>query len=291
MSNNGKEYEQFVALLHQALLSSETLTEQNIIEVKLNKKIMDSCGVEREFDLYWEYELAGITYKTVIECKDYNKKIPLEKIDALIGKIRDIPDIRAVFATKQGYQSGAEKKARHNKIDLLIVREQNESDWKDIDGNRYIKEIHINMTIRLPARITKFEPLVDVDLNKNCSNSNPEDPMTMTGLTNEIFITDDEGNEFSLYDLQQQLAPKDGSEFGSFSEQVRYRCGAIRGLDFNRVIRGYNIEYEIPEPHSEPIVIDFSKELIGVIEYLQKGMKRSVFKKGIIRENLLPPKR
>ena len=88
MSNDGKQYEQFVALLHQALLDAENFTTQKNIEVQRNKKIVDSCGVEREFDLYWEYELAGITYKTVIECKDYSSRISLRKIDALIGKIR-----------------------------------------------------------------------------------------------------------------------------------------------------------------------------------------------------------
>ncbi len=161
MNNDGKDYEQFVALLHQALLNAENITQQKNIKVELNKKIVDSHGVEREFDIYWEYELAGITYKTVIECKDYNSRIPLEKIDALIGKIRDISDLRAVFATKKGYQSGAKTKAEHNRIDLLVVREQDDSDWQNVDGTPFIKEIHVNMIIRMPAHITDFQPLLD----------------------------------------------------------------------------------------------------------------------------------
>jgi uncharacterized protein YggL (DUF469 family) len=58
LSSDGKDYEQFVALLQQALLNAESFTEQKNIEVQLNKKIVDSCGVEREFDLYWEYARA-----------------------------------------------------------------------------------------------------------------------------------------------------------------------------------------------------------------------------------------
>ena len=130
MSNNGREYEKFVAALHQALFDSEKWTELKNIKIEQNKKINDNFGIAREFDLYWEYEFAGITYKTVIECKDYASKVSIEKIDALLGKISDIPDLKPIFATKTGYQSGAKKKALSNKVELLIVREQNDSDWE-----------------------------------------------------------------------------------------------------------------------------------------------------------------
>nr|WP_200874421.1 hypothetical protein [Ferrovum myxofaciens] len=106
MANNGKEYELFVSSLQQALLNAENITTQKNITVEVNKLILDNCGIERQFDIYWEYELGGLTYKTVIECKDYNSSVSVEKIDALIGKTRDIPDLKAVFATKKGYQSG-----------------------------------------------------------------------------------------------------------------------------------------------------------------------------------------
>ena len=99
--NNGRDYEEFVANLQQALLDAENITNQTNIIIELNKKIVDNCGIEREFDLYWEYTFGGLRYKTIIECKDYNSNISLEKIDALIGKTRDIPDLRAVFTTKK----------------------------------------------------------------------------------------------------------------------------------------------------------------------------------------------
>ncbi|MBP7784359.1 MAG: restriction endonuclease, partial [Aliarcobacter sp.] len=150
MAKAGTDYERFVLTIQQAILNSEEFSKQKNIKIELNKKIVDNTGTEREFDLYWEYQLAGITYKTIIECKDYNSRISVEKIDALIGKIKDLPDIKPVFATKTGYQSGAETKAKHNKIDLLIVREQIEDDWKDKNGNPFIKKIFIRL-IALPA--------------------------------------------------------------------------------------------------------------------------------------------
>jgi hypothetical protein len=67
----GKNYEIFVQNLYQALLDSEIQGLQKNIKIERNKMILDKNGINREFDLYWEYEFAGITYKTVIECKDY----------------------------------------------------------------------------------------------------------------------------------------------------------------------------------------------------------------------------
>lgn len=292
LSSDGKDYEQFVALLQQALLNAESFTEQKNIEVQLNKKIVDSCGVEREFDLYWEYELAGITYKTVIECKDYNSRIPLEKIDALIGKIRDIPDLKAVFATKKGYQSGAKTKAEHNRIDLLIVREQNDSDWQDVDGTPFIKTIHINMILRMPASITRFQPLLDPEWTKENISADLNAPISMSGLDNEIFVeNEDNGERYSLHELWSKLAPLDSQEYGSFTKEERFDRGWIVGPDFRYRIKGYNVAYTLSQPHEEQMEIDFSKELVGVIEYLQKGTKKSIFKKGVIKENILPDER
>ncbi len=83
--STGKDYEVFVQSLQQALLDSEAHFSLKNIKVERNKKIADSFGCIREFDIYWEYELAGIIYKTVIECKDYASKVSVEKIDALLG--------------------------------------------------------------------------------------------------------------------------------------------------------------------------------------------------------------
>ena len=85
--NTGKEYEQFVAELQQALLNTEAFIQQKNVKVEVNKIIVDNCGIKRQFDIYWEYELGGITYKTVIECKDYNSKISVDRIDGFLSLI------------------------------------------------------------------------------------------------------------------------------------------------------------------------------------------------------------
>lgn len=284
MANTGKEYELFVAKLQQALLNAETITTQKNIQVEVDKKITDNCGIERQFDIYWEYELGGITYKTVIECKDYNSNVSVEKIDALIGKVHDIPDLKAVFATKKGYQSGAKTKADQNKIDLLIVREQNDTDWTDEDGTPLIKKICINMHLCMPAHIHKFEPVIDGEWVKENTTIDTTKPISLSGLNNEIFIENtDTGETYSLHELASRLAPLESKEYGVFEKIEKFNNAFIHHKDLKLKLAGYKIEYSASKPTNDPIEIDFSKELIGVVEYLQKGTKKSIFKDGIIK--------
>lgn len=284
MANTGKEYEIFVASLQQALLNAENITTQKNIVVEVDKKITDNCGIKRQFDLYWEYELGGLTYKTVIECKDYASNISVEKIDALIGKVRDIPDLKAVFATKKGYQSGAKTKAEQNKIDLLVVREQNDSDWTDEDGTPLIKQIFINMHLGMPAHIHKFEPILDGEWIKENTDIDTNSPMSLSGLNNEIFINDiAKGERYSLHELANKLTSIDGKEYGVFDKSEKFEEAFIYHQDIKMKLVEYKIEYSIAKPINEPIEIDFSKELVGVFEYLQKGTKKSIFRDGIIK--------
>lgn len=284
MANDGRKYELFVARLQQALLSAENVAEQKNILVEVNKKIIDNCGIEREFDIYWEYEFGGLTYKTVIECKDYNSRVSVERIDALLGKTKDLPDLRAVFATKKGYQSGAKAKADLNKIDLLVVREQNESDWTDADGTPLLKKVCITMNLCMPARIRSFEPTLDVAWIKENTDIDTSLPLEIAGLNNEIFIDDAERNRrFSLHDIEHTLSPPEGKEHGIFEKSEKFNNAFIQYKDIKLRILAYRVEYSVSKPLIDSIEIDFSKELVGVIEYLQKGTKKSIFRNGIVR--------
>ncbi|EIB6900972.1 restriction endonuclease [Acinetobacter baumannii] len=270
--NTGREYEEFVQSIYQAIIQSEQLglSEQRNIQVEINKKLIDRNGTERQFDIYWEYVLAGHTYKTVIECKDYDSKISIEKIDAFIGKLNDFPGLRGLYATKQGYQKGAHTKANVHNIDLLIIREQNDSDWEDENGDPLIREIHIAVNAIHPARITGFNILLPKE-------AAPYDPKSVSAMNNEITIRDEEKNEqYTLYDLQHKLLDYHKKEFGKFEKQFLFK-GKIITPDIEINIVGFKVKYEIPKPSTQNILIDFSTKLLGVVEYLQQGTKSLIF--------------
>lgn len=282
--STGKDYEIFVQNLQQALINSEELMLQKNIEIERNKKIEDNYGIVREFDLYWEYELAGVTYKTIIECKDYASRVSIDRIDGLIGKIRDIPDLKPVFATKTGYQSGAELKAKNHNIDLLIVREQRDDDWEDKEGNPLIREVNINMQIMPSARITNFKPFIDGDWLKENTDLNLDSQLVSSGLNNEIFIEDIERDEtYSLLELSTKLE-KISCEPGEHSHSEVFKDAYLVNNGLKLKICKYEVDYRVSKPINQPIKIDFSKELLGVIEYLHKDSITAVFKDKIVKD-------
>lgn len=147
------------------------------------------------------------------------------------------------------------------------------------------------MHIGMPATIITFEPLLDAEWAKKNTNLDLTAPVSTTGLSDQIFVEKEiSGEKYSLLELQAKLTTENRSTYGVFSKNERFENAFISGEGFRYKIKGYNLKYSIPEPHQETMIIDFSKELIGVIEYLQKGKKKSIFKQGVIREALLPNK-
>lgn len=280
---SGKDYEIFVQNLQQAILDSEEFLRQKNIKIERNKKIEDNCGILREFDLYWEYELGGVTYRTIIECKDYSSKVSIEKIDALLGKIRDIPDLKPVFATKVGYQSGAKTKAKQNKVELLVVREQNDSDWEDKDGNPLLKIINANIIYHAPIKLLSFDPVIDGDWADKYTEFDTSKPFTFPSWNHELFIDDKHtGERFSVYDLENRLTKEFQEVVGEQSFDYDCTDAYIEVPGHKLKLVSLKVIFFVPKPLSNPFTVDLSKELVGVIEYLHKGRKTSIFKDKVI---------
>tara|TARA_Y100000034_G_scaffold124498_1_gene172758 strand:- start:6186 stop:7073 length:888 start_codon:yes stop_codon:yes gene_type:complete len=285
LSNSGRDYEEFVASLQKALFESEKWTELRNIQIEKNKKIKDNSGILREFDLYWEYELAGITYKTVIECKDYASKVSIEKIDALLGKIRDIPDLKPIFATKTGYQSGAKIKAQNNRVELLIVREQKDTDWELEDGTPLIKEVMISMQVISAARIISFTPKIDGNWVKENTEIDVSNGNFQLNMRNDMTFIEDVGKseEYSLLALEERLGRGAELDFGERSLTLTFDDAFLHCGDMKLKMLAADITYFVSKPIDQSIHIDFSKELIGVIEYLGKNSKTAIFKERVVK--------
>lgn len=134
----------------------------------------------------------------------------------------------------------------------------------------------------MPAHIHKFEAVFDGEWIK--ANTDTESPIIFSGLNNEIFIEDlIKGEKYSLHELASMLAPLDGKEYRVFKKSVRFEEAFIRHHEVKFKLVGYKIEYTVSKPINKSIEIDVSKELVGVVEYLQKNTKKSIFKNGIIK--------
>ena len=287
MGNNGKEYEQFVQCLIQAIINSETTVGQKNIIVRHNEIINDINGNPRQFDIVWDYELGGVTYRTIIECKDYNSTISIDKIDSLVGKLTGFPGVRGIIATTKGFQSGAKEQAKRHNIELLCVREQNDNDWIDSDGVPLIREVILNIMIFTPPCIIKYE----VGLDKKYIEEKDIDVTSIdfsTSLNTNIIIEDMKRNEkYSLFELQNKIADEKDN-YGEHEKDITFDNAYISNEIVSVKLKKLHIKYLTFPPTTETIKIDFSKELVGVVEYLLQGKKKIILRNGQIRTEEIP---
>lgn len=287
--NTGKEYEEFIGAIQQSLLNAEGMSHLKNILVEVNKKIEDRNGILRQFDVYWEFNYGGYDYKTVIECKDYASTVTIDKIDAFIGKTQDIPGLRLIYATKTGYQSGTKKKAEQYKIDLLIIREGIDDDWTTPDGTPLVKSINLNIIAQSPPKITSFYPFIDSSWLKSQSGLNIEDINNNFNniLNNEVFISNQvTGIRYSLYDLANSLADKIPDikyGNGTYSETLSNSYLESANGELKIKIIGYKLNYQYSEPTVSTSVIDYSKELLGIVQNYSSGNKQMIFKDGQVK--------
>ncbi|MCC2657083.1 MAG: restriction endonuclease [Panacagrimonas sp.] len=111
MEKKGKPLERLVAAIHHAESKGGVVTWNDVIE-------------GRQFDVTVRFKYGLHDYLTVIECKDYGSKIPVEKVDALVTKARDANANKAVLVSTTGFQSGCAAVAERNGIELLVINER-----------------------------------------------------------------------------------------------------------------------------------------------------------------------
>ncbi|EOI1004519.1 TPA: restriction endonuclease [Enterobacter roggenkampii] len=289
MANSGKEYEELVRDIQYSLINAENIPSLNNINIEKNKKIKDRSGIDREFDIYWEFEIGGHTYRSVIECKDYSSPVSIEKIDAFIGKTNDIPGLKLIYATRTGYQSGAKIKAEQHNIRLLVIRDQQEKDWSDEDGNPYLKTIHFKMIAKTLPQILNFNTNIDKQWFQSQEIYTEEMIHNIFGraLNNSVFINNVTDNErYSIYDLQKLLLTKvKDIEYGTYNYNETIENGYIENEDATIKIKisGYSCTYVYRKPMETTSIIDFSEQVKAIVEDFQTGEKKWIFNDGNIR--------
>lgn len=278
MANNGRKYEEFVSNIQKALLAAEMISSLDNVEIELNKKIVDRSGIEREFDIYWEFELGGNKYKTVIECKDYASPISIEKIDAFLGKTSDIPGLKLIYATKTGYQSGAKIKAESHNIELLVIRNPDDSDWVAEDGTPLLREIHFNIRAIQTPRIISFAPMIDRAWFESQSYLTAEkiNNEFSSFLNNQVFINDTVKLErYSIHELQTMLTTKiKDMPYGKGYYKEKLSNAFLEGPSLQVKIHGYSLDYVLNPPIEMTSVINFAEQIMGIVENFITGKRK-----------------
>lgn len=150
----------------------EILTQQ-IFNLILNNNRVNNIKIEHDvelqgivskhqIDVYWEFEEGGITYRTIVQTKDWSESVKQEQLFAFKCILDDLPSQpRGVFVTRTGYQSGAREFAEKMGIILYELREPTDEDKAD-----WIQIFDISISMFMPH----FEIIrLEQDDEWNCS--------------------------------------------------------------------------------------------------------------------------
>lgn len=112
-------FEQFVAKLH----------ETGQVTVEHNVTLPGRSGAPRQIDVLIRHKKDLYEYLVVAECKYWNSPVERLHVDALATTVREVGAARGVIFSTKGFQSGAITQAKHENIDLYVVRDLTAQEW------------------------------------------------------------------------------------------------------------------------------------------------------------------
>ena len=205
--NTGTDYEQLVQTIFSQIQNSDLIETINV----QHDIIIQGKTLEHQIDVYWEFIVGGITYKTIVQAKDWNSAVKQEQLLTFAQVLADIPgQPRGIFVTKTGYQAGAKTFAKANGILLYELREPTDADWGDTMRNIKI-ELHA-----ICPHYSNWHVVADGEwIEKNCDeNFKIPDYYSPT----ETILENDNGE--SLSTLKEYIDRKIQEANSSFGEEI-----------------------------------------------------------------------
>lgn len=168
MAKQGSSLEQLVKAIQTTIKDSPNTF------VQTNVKIEDTNGIKREIDVLVEDSNTSPTTLIAFECKDYNKAVDVQIVDAVVGKFADIPSIqKKVIVANKGYSTSAKIKAAKHGIELRTL------------SKVPLTQLLLNSTPILARRLDTV--VLDIDFLIGHSSSGKQSLINIAD-TNEKFI-------------------------------------------------------------------------------------------------------
>lgn len=112
-------FERFVAQLH----------ETGDVKVDHNVVLIGRSGAPRQIDVVIRHRQDLYEHLIIAECKYWNSNVTRDEVDALSISVREVGAARGVIFSTKGFQSGAITQAKHENIDLYVVRDLTAEEW------------------------------------------------------------------------------------------------------------------------------------------------------------------
>jgi Restriction endonuclease len=111
------------------------------------KKYMGKSGQPYEIDISFEVRIGTLELTILVECKRYKRPVTVQEVADFAYRVQDVGAHKGVLVSPNGFQRGALKVAKAEKIALLIVRDEIELKPREIQTviglMRMIKEEYL----------------------------------------------------------------------------------------------------------------------------------------------------
>ena len=269
MTNTGKPYERLTRKVFETLLAQESVKN---LRVEHDIKLPGLTN-EHQIDVYWEFETGGITYRTVVECKDKGKPVDKQTLHALWTTLQDLPgQPRGVVVARSGFQEGAERFAKAHGVMLYELRAPRAEDWQgfftavSIKGELLVPKLH-DIGFRADEEWAATEL-------KRCGIASLEELPHVQGVAGEMVIEREDGSPLTTVGdvIEVHLCPegRGAPEWREhlFAEPAYIKSGhpnlpriRLRGLRaVVELVVGYTQSIEV---RLEPLVGLILKEVTG----------------------------
>src|ERR1700680_825353 len=99
-----REYELLVQEIFQQLLNQSSVPNI-LVQHDVAKQGLETT---HQIDVYWEFTLADITHRIVVQAKNWAKRVDKGELLKFESVLRDLPgQPLGIMVTAQGYQKGA----------------------------------------------------------------------------------------------------------------------------------------------------------------------------------------
>ncbi len=115
MTKRGSSFEQMVYSIYKNLSS-----RQVDAKVSMNQW-SDGPDGRREIDIEVIHSAFGSHFRTVIECKDWNRPVDIKAIDGFHSKLIDLRASKGVMVARKGFSPKAKRKADRYGIELKVA--------------------------------------------------------------------------------------------------------------------------------------------------------------------------
>ena len=274
MKNTGKPYE---ALTEQVF--TRLLAQGNVCAKVERDVILEGRSTNHQIDVTFEFIAGSVSYRTIVQCKDWGSPVKQEQVLAFRSVLEDIRgQPRGIMVSRSGFQEGARRYAEDHGIKLYELREPQDTDWEGL-----VRGILIDVVVRVPqfddVRFVWDESAIRAEMSaRSMATLN----LTFSGHPDEMRIASRGGAELDLSEILNALVPSLGEGAGPhpvrhtfdgpvFVEVPGCAIPQLRATAIEASVRISELHEQITVTLEHMIAFCFRDVLDGSVQFLDAG--------------------